>query len=104
MPENLIHQISAIEKEADSMVQQAQDEAAAHERDADRRIEQLHAQLEKQYQDQVQEITRQTAAERETQQAELRRRFQSSLTAVKSIKVEEAKGLINKVVERIVNS
>lgn len=104
MPENLIHQISAIEKEADSSVQQAHDEAAAQERDADHRLEQLQAQLEKQYLEQVQEITRQTAKERETQQAELRRRFQSSLTAVKGIKVEEAKGLIDKVAERISNS
>ena len=104
MPENLIHQISAIEKEADSIVKQAHDEAAAQERDADRRLEQLQAQLEKQYLEQVQEITRQTAKEREAQQAELRQRFQSSLNAVKGIKVEEAKGLIDKVAERISNS
>ncbi|HUS57868.1 MAG TPA: hypothetical protein VM141_04375 [Planctomycetota bacterium] len=104
MPENLIQHITAIEQEADKIIQKAHDDAAAQDREAQRRIEQLQAELEKQYLEQVQTITGQINKEREAQQKELKERFSAALAAVRNIKVDESKALIDRVVERISNS
>ena len=104
MPENLIQQIHSIENEADAAIQSAHKEAAAFDRDADARVKKLADELERKYKDEVKRIAATVDAERHAQQDKLNKTFRASIEAVRGIKLEQAGGLVDKIVERISGS
>lgn len=104
MPDNLIDELQTIEQEADQIMQGAHDDAARLDSDADKRIEQLEAELESKFQEESAATASRIEDERRAEEDQLRRKSQESLETVRGLDVAGATALIEKVVERISRS
>jgi len=104
MPDNLIQQVHAIEQEAENLIKKAHAEATALDNDTDARIKKLQTELDQKFQEEAKAISSKIGADGQDQQEKLKKTFQAAIEGVRNIKVEGAKVLVDKVVERIIGS